>query len=104
VYLIPLYHMLSRDDSIYRRTVRRTDPSVPASQYVHVAERCAWLLGPDAAGAIDWLRAATLDDGRAAEFADESGHAIGNGGDASLSALIAYFAWYATSVLGVIPG
>ncbi|MEO6779157.1 MAG: hypothetical protein ABI194_06830, partial [Gemmatimonadaceae bacterium] len=106
-YWLPLYHMLSRDDSIYRRTVRRlTGEPDPAAGVPHVnlAERCASLMGPDAAKTLEWLRRADLDNGLAAEFVDVDGRAVANGGDASLSALVAYSVWYAVSVLGVPAG
>ena len=104
VFWLPLYHMLSRDDSIYRRTVRRVEHSDPDPARINVAERCATLMGPDAAKTLEWLRRADLDGGLAAEFVDADGMAIANGGDASLSALIAYSVWYAVSVLGVPAG
>ena len=104
VYWLPLYHMLSRDDSIYRRTVRRLDQIDADPAQINLAERCATLMGPDAAKTLEWLRRADLDGGLAAEFVDADGLAIGNGGDASLSALIAYSVWYAVSVLGVPAG
>ena len=104
VYWLPLYHMLSRDDSIYRRTVRRLEQPTSEPPRVTLAERCATLIGPDAAKTLEWLRRADLDGGLAAEFVDEDGFAIGNGGDASLSALVAYSVWYAVSVLGVPAG
>ena len=52
---------------------------------------------------LQWLRRAPLDDGVAAEQVDEAGRAVGNGGDAALSGLLAYIAWYAVHVLGVEP-
>lgn len=104
VYWLPLYHMLSRDDSIYRRTVRRLERADAETTAISLAERCATLIGPDAAKTIEWLRRADLDGGFAAEFVDEDGCAIGNGGDAALSALVAYSVWYAVSVLGVPAG
>ena len=103
-YWLPLYHMLSRDDSIYRRTVRRLETTPSEAPHVNLAARCATLMGPDAGKTLEWLRRADLDGGFAAEFVDEDGLAIGNGGDASLSALIAYSVWYAVSVLGVPAG
>jgi hypothetical protein len=36
----------------------------------------------------------------AAELVDESGRATGNGGDAVLSGMVAYLAWYAVHALG----
>jgi hypothetical protein len=104
VFWLPLYHMLSRDDSIYRRTVRRLEQSDADQTRINVAERCATLMGPDAAKTLEWLRRADLDGGLAAEFVDADGLAIANGGDASLSALIAYSVWYAVSVLGIPAG
>ena len=104
VYWIPLYHMLTRDDSTYRRTVRRLEPPRAESGTVDLAERCATLMGPDAAKTLEWLRRADLDGGLAAEFVDDDGFAVGNGGDAALSALVAYAVWYAVSVLGVPAG
>ena len=104
VYWLPLYHMLSRDDSMYRRTVHRLEQPAPDGAAVSLAQRCATLMGPDAARTLEWLRRADLDGGFAAEFVNEDGLAIGNGGDASLSALVAYSVWYAVSVLGVPAG
>jgi hypothetical protein len=66
-----------------------------------LAEQCARLLGPDAALVLQWLRRAPLDNGFAAEHVDAQGLAVGNGGDAALSGLLAYMAWYAVHVLGV---
>ena len=103
-YWLPLYHMLSRDDSIYRRTVRRLERPAAEPAFISLAERCAMLMGPDAARTLEWLRRADLDGGFAAEFVNEDGLAVGNGGDASLSALVAYSVWYAVSVLGVPAG
>jgi hypothetical protein len=104
VYWLPLYHLMSRDDSIYRRTVRRLDSTADDPAVISLAERCATLIGPDAAKTLEWLRRADLDGGLAAEFVDETGVALGNGGDASLSALVAYAVWYAVTVLGVPAG
>lgn len=104
VYWLPLYHMLSRDDSIYRRTVRRVERPESEPARLDLAERCATLIGPDAAKTLEWLRRADLDGGFAAEFVDEDGLALGNGGDASLSALVAYSVWYAVTVLGIPAG
>lgn len=104
VYWLPLYHMLSRDDSTYRRTVRHIDYEDRDAAVVNLAERCATLIGPEAAATLEWLRRADLDNGLAAEFVDGTGRAIGNGGDASLSALIAYTVWHAVSVLGIPAG
>ena len=100
-YWLPLYHLLSSDDSVYRRTVRRMQTAEPAGSGIALAERCASLMGPDAQSTLEWLRRAVLDGGFAAEFLDTDGAAVANGGDASLSALLAYSVWYAVTVLGV---
>jgi len=97
-YWLPLYETLPRDDSTYRRTVKRLQRPGPPR---HVAGECAQLLGPEASAALDQLRRATMDNGVAAEYLDEAGNGIGNGGDASLSGLVAYTVWYAVHALGV---
>jgi hypothetical protein len=53
---------------------------------------------------LEWLRRAPLDGGTAAEIVDADGRADGNGGDASLSGLLAWTAWYAVHALGERPG
>lgn len=95
---LPLYEAVDRTDSVYRRTVKGVGapPSV-------LAQQCARLMGPDAALVLQWLRRASLDNGLAAELVDEQGRAVANAGDASLSGLLAYSAWYAVHVLGVQP-
>jgi hypothetical protein len=97
-FWLPLYDAVSRDDSAYRRTVRDIPPA-PTS----LVQRCARLFGPDADAALQWLRNAPLDSGVAAEEVDEEGRATGNGGDAALSGLVAYSAWYAVHALGIRP-
>ena len=99
-FWIPLYNLVGRDDSLYRRTIRRLEPTDPTD----LASYCAQLIGPDAAKTLDWLRRASLDGGFAAEHVDAEGRAVDNGGDASLSALVAYSVWYAVSALGVPAG
>ena len=81
VYWLPYFHLIGRDDSLYRRTVKQWEGS-PSNQLI---ERCARLIGPNAAEVLDWLRRAPLDGGVAAELVDENGRATGNGGDAVLS-------------------
>lgn len=98
VYWIPMYHMLTREDSTYRRTLRRIES--PGAQDL-LAAQCARLMGPEASTVLVWLRRAELDNGFAAELLDEQSAAIGNGGDAALSALLAYSVWDAVNVLGV---
>ncbi len=96
---LPLYEVVQRSDSTYRRTARALAAAPPSM----LAQQCARLLGPDAPQVLQWLRRAPLDNGIAAEFVSADGKAIGNGGDASLSGLLAYTAWYAVHVLGVEP-
>lgn len=100
VYWLPVYQMFGRDDSLYRRTVRRVDT---ASSDASLAARCARLVGPDATTTLDWLRRAALDNGIAAECVSADGSAAAGGGDAALSGLVAYTVWYAVTVLGVTP-
>jgi hypothetical protein len=69
-----------------------------------LAQQCARLIGPEAGDVLQWLRRAPLDNGVAAEVVDAEGNAIGNAGDASLSGLLAWCAWYAVHALGVRPG
>jgi hypothetical protein len=99
-YWIPLYNLVTREDSIYRRTIRRVESADPDALATHVAT----LIGPDAARTLEWLRRAALDGGLAAECVDTEGNATRDGGDASLSALVAYTVWYAVSALGVPAG
>ena len=93
---LPLYEALDRQDSLYRRTVKAIDGD-PAPLVRQVAR----LLGPDASEVLRWLRRAPLQGGLAAERVDEQGAAIANGGDAALSGLLAWTAWYAVHALGV---
>jgi hypothetical protein len=92
---LPLYETIERQDSSYRRTVRAIGRDAGS-----LAQECGRLLGPDATGVLQWLRRATLDGGFAAEIVDADGRAIANGGDAALSGLLAWTAWYAVHALG----
>jgi hypothetical protein len=96
LYWLPFYELLNRDESLYRRTVKRIEGSASDELVV----RCAQLIGPNGDKALEWLRRAPLDNGLAAEFVDEDGRATGNGGDAALSGLIAFLVWYSTQALG----
>ncbi|HVD62351.1 MAG TPA: hypothetical protein VNC11_15880 [Gemmatimonadaceae bacterium] len=100
LYWLPYFHLVGRDDSLYRRTVKQWET---ASSDLLV-ERCARLLGPGSSALLDWLRRAPLDDGVAAEFVGADGKVTGNGGDAVGSAMIAYLAWYAVHALGAKVG
>lgn len=92
---LPLYELVARDESVYRRTVKGLG-ATPR----WLVEQCARLIGPESAQAQQWLREAALDQGRAAEEVDAEGRAIGNGGDAALSGLVAYALWYARHAYG----
>jgi hypothetical protein len=96
VYWLPYFHLVGRDDSLYRRTVKQWE-GTPSNLLV---ERCARLMGPNSSEVLDWLRRAPLDGGVAAELVDETGRATGNGGDAVLAGMVAYIAWYAVHALG----
>ena len=93
---LPLYEMLNRQDSLYRRTVK----SIAADASV-LERQIARLLGPDGARVLEWLRRAPLHGGLAAQVVDDSGLAVANGGDAALSGLLAAMAWHAVHVLGL---
>jgi hypothetical protein len=95
---LPLYDTVQRQDSTYRRTVK----GVGATP-TELAQQCARLIGPDANAVLQWLRRAPLDGGCAAEVVDADGKAVGNGGDAALSGLLAWSAWYAINALGERP-
>lgn len=90
---LPYWEAVERNDSTYRRTAKRI-----GAPRTHLVQEIARLLGPDAKGALDWLRRAPLDLGFAAARVDEEGRAVGGGGDAALSGLLAAVAWYAVSV------
>jgi hypothetical protein len=98
VLWLPVYEVVDRNESTYRRTVRAA-----ASDNRFLVQQCARLLGPEAADVMKWLRRAPLDDGFAAEQVDETGRAQANGGDASVAGLLAHTLWYAVHALGVTP-
>jgi hypothetical protein len=93
---LPLYEMMDRQDSLYRRTVK----AIPADPTALVRQ-IGRLLGPEAESVLQWLRRAPLHGGLASESVDENGLATSNGGDAALSGLLAWTAWYAVHGLGV---
>jgi len=97
LYWLPYYDLLGRDDSLYRRTVKPLETVETDALFTW----CARLVGPDGSRALEWLRRAPLDGGLAAEVVDADGRATANGGDAALSGLIAFTAWYAVNALGV---
>lgn len=98
VLWLPLYDAVERHDSTYRRTVKSM-PREPSQ----LARECARLLGPDSSAVIQWFRRAALDGGHAAELVTADGQAVMNGGDAALSGLLAWTAWYAVHALGERP-
>jgi len=93
---VPLFELLDRQDSLYRRTVKAIPGNVSSLE-----RQIARLLGPDGEQVLEWLRRAPLHGGLAAEVVDESGLAVANGGDAALSGLLAATAWHAVHVLGM---
>lgn len=92
---MPFFEAVSREDSTYRRTAK----ALPSGD-MHLALQCARLLGPESSSVLEWLRRAPLDGGVAAEVVDADGKALMNGGDAALSGLVAWSAWYAVHALG----
>jgi len=95
---LPLYDAVERHDSTYRRTVK--DMTREPEQ---LARECARLLGPESSTVLQWFRRAALDGGHAAELVTSDGQAKANGGDAALSGLLAWTAWYAVHALGERP-
>jgi hypothetical protein len=92
---LPLYETIERTDSVYRRTAKKV------TQPEYLAQQLARLMGPDAPAVLEWLRHAPLSLGVAAERVDADGEATSGGGDAALSGLLAYAAWYAVHAFGV---
>jgi hypothetical protein len=92
---LPFFEAVPREDSTYRRTAKALAPTE-----MHLALQCARLLGPESAAVLEWMRRAPLDGGLAAEVVDAQGKAVANGGDAALSGLVAWSAWYAVHALG----
>jgi hypothetical protein len=92
---LPFFEAVAREDSTYRRTVKALAPAE-----MHLAFQCARLFGPESSKVLEWLRRAPLDGGLAAEVVDADGRSVANGGDASLSGLVAWSVWYAVHALG----
>lgn len=93
---LPYWEAVDRGDSLYRRTVKQI--GAPRQS---LAQEIGRLLGPDARDVMAWLRRAPLDLGYAAAVVDADGRAVRGGGDAALSGLLAYTAWYAVHVNGL---
>ena len=104
VYWLPIYEAVDRTDSTYRRTVRELQTVSVDGVSVSLALFCAELMGPNADTVLQQLRRSPLDGGFAAEWVDVEGRATANGGDAALSGLIAWSAWYAVHALGMGTG
>ncbi len=94
---LPMWEAIERTDSLYRRTAKR----LPESDLLVL--RIARLFGPDAGETLEWLRVAPLDHGLAAEHVNAEGAALGDGGDAALSGLLAYTVWYTVHAYGLRP-
>ncbi len=94
---LPLWEAVERTDSTYRRTAKRIGSSD------RLVVQIARLFGPEASDVLEWLRRAPLGHGLAAEFVDADGRALSHGGDAALSGLLAYSAWYCVHAHGVRP-
>ncbi|MBX3172935.1 MAG: hypothetical protein KF709_00845 [Gemmatimonadaceae bacterium] len=94
---LPMWEAIDRTDSLYRRTAKRI------TGREHLVVQVARLFGPDASEVLEWLRRAPLHDGFAAELVDEDGRARSHGGDAALSGLLAYTAWYTVHAFGIRP-
>jgi hypothetical protein len=97
-FWLPIYEAVQRQDSTYRRTVKAINVT-PQS----LVQQCARLMGPDATTVLQWLRRAPLDGGVAAEVVEADGKAESNGGDASVSGLLAWAVWYSINALGERP-
>ena len=96
MYWLPYYDLIEREDSTYRRTVKQWE----AKASDRLVVRCARLIGPNGSEALDWLRRAPLDGGLRPSWSMRRGRATGNGGDAALSGMVGYTAWYAVHALG----
>ncbi|MHB1071442.1 MAG: hypothetical protein ACYC3Q_01325 [Gemmatimonadaceae bacterium] len=94
---LPLYEAIDRSNSLYRRTAKGITRDAGAE---HLARECGRLFGPEGQEVLERLRRSPLDAGLAAELVDAEGRAVGNGGDAALSGLLAWSAWYAVHALG----
>jgi hypothetical protein len=95
---LPLYEVVTRDDSLYRRTAKAIGDEPHA-----LVQQIARLLGPNGKSVLEWFRRAALDHGRAAGLVDAEGQAIGDGGDAALGGLLASTLWYVIHAAGVRP-
>jgi len=95
---LPMYDVVTRDDSLYRRTAKAI-----GDEPHELTQQIARLLGPNGKAVLEWFRRAPLDHGRAAGVVDRDGQAIGDGGDAALGGLLAATLWYVIHAAGVRP-
>ena len=95
---LPMYDVVTRDDSLYRRTAKAI-----GDEPHHLVQQIARLLGPTGKDVLEWFRRAPLDHGRAASVVDETGEAVGDGGDAALGGLLAATLWHVVHAAGVRP-
>lgn len=95
---LPLYDVVTRDDSLYRRTAKAI-----GDEPQDLTQQIARLLGPNGTAVLEWFRRAPLDHGRAAAVVDASGQALGDGGDAALGGLLASTLWYVIHAAGLRP-
>lgn len=105
LFWLPVYEMVTRDDSTYRRSARRLIAQAAADEAAGaprpLVREIGRLFGPDGDETLRWLRRAPLDGGTAAELVDAEGRAVAGHGDASLAGLLAYTVWYAAHALGL---
>jgi hypothetical protein len=95
---LPMYDVVTRDDSVYRRTAKAI-----GDEPHDLTQQIARLLGPNGKVVLEWFRRAPLDHGRAASVVDADGQAIGDGGDAALGGLLAATLWYVIHAAGLRP-
>lgn len=95
---LPMYDVVTRDDSMYRRTAKAI-----GDEPHDLTQQIARLLGPNGQAVLDWFRRAGLDHGRAAAVVDSAGDARGDGGDAALGGLLASTLWYVIHAAGLRP-
>jgi hypothetical protein len=95
---LPLYDVVTRDDSLYRRTAK-----VIGDEPQDLTQQIARLLGPNGKAVLEWFRRAPLDHGHAAGVVDAEGAARGDGGDAALGGLLASTLWYVIHAQGLKP-
>jgi hypothetical protein len=95
---LPMYDVVTRDDSQYRRTAKAI-----GDEPRDLAQQIARLLGPNGKDVLEWFRRAPLDHGRASGVVDATGQAIADGGDAALGGLLASTLWYVVHAAGVRP-